>query len=145
MTLRPSFVTTSRVHFWIAGLLGVQVFIGVIGCGNSAPRPLSVAADGATSLDPHVPFSLPAYTKLEAMNRCVVSFPGADLFEEGEVIGEVVVIDDDALIYLAPNNETVAVTLQRGQSMSITKPRTITVDETDATPCRFRVMRPEGT
>lgn len=125
-------------------ILCVQGVFGISGCGNPAPKPLSVAADNVASLDPHVPFSLPANTKLEAMNRCVVSFPGTDLFEDGDVIGEVVVIDDDALIYLAPNNETVAVTLQRGQSMSITKPRAITIDETDATPCRFKVIRPGG-
>jgi hypothetical protein len=132
------------LHSWIAGILCVHGVLGISGCGNSDAKPLSVGADGITTLDPHVPFSLPANTKLKAMTRCVVSFPGADLLEEGDVIGEVVVIDDDALIYLAPNNETVAVTLHPGQSMSITKPRTITVDETDASPCRFTVVLPDG-
>jgi hypothetical protein len=108
----------------------------------AAPKPIDVATDGVGSLDPHMQFLLPAHTKLEAMNKCVVSFPGADLFEDGDVIGEVVVIDDDALIYLAPNNEKVAVTLERGHSMSITKPRTITIEETEATPCRFKVTPP---
>ncbi len=145
MTQSSLFGTSKRIQSWVAGILCVQVVLGTSGCGDSAPKSLSVAADHLTSLDPHVRYLLPANTKLEAMNKCVVSFPGADLFEEGDVIGEVVVIDNDALIYLAPNNETITVTLERGQSMAITKPRTITVDETDAAACRFKVTRPAGT
>ncbi|TWU20303.1 hypothetical protein Pla52o_48220 [Novipirellula galeiformis] len=138
-------MTAKRLPSGIGGILLVYFILGASGCGGPAPKPLNVAADSVASLDPHVPFLLPANTQLEAMSKCVVSFPGADLFEEGEVIGEVVVVDNDALIYLAPNKQVIAVTLEHGQSMSITKPRTITVDETDAAPCRFKVTRPDGT
>lgn len=144
MTLSPLFTTIRRISSWGARILLVQVLWSASGCSHSAPKPLNVAADNVTSLDPQVPYLLPANTQLEAMNKCVVSFPGADLFEEGDVIGEVVIIDNDALMSLAPKNETIAVTLERGQSMSITKPRTVTIDESEATPCRFKVTRPSG-
>jgi len=85
-----------------------------------------------------MPYLLPANTKLEALNKCVVSFPAADLFEPGDVIGEVVVIDNDALMQIAPHNEKISLHLKPGQSMLVRKPRTITVDEADATPSRFK-------
>jgi len=106
---------------------------------------LNVSADGIASLTPDSPFLLPANTKLEALNKCIVSFPGTDLFEPGDVIGEVVVIDDDALMAIAPNNEKVSLHLQRGHSMSIRKSRTITVEQADETPCRFKVIPPDST
>jgi hypothetical protein len=106
---------------------------------------LNVSADNVAALKPRTPFALPANTKLEAMNKCVVSFPAADLFKPGDVIGEVVVIDDDALMEIAPYNEKISLRLERGQSMLITESRMITVDETDETPCRFKVTSSDGT
>jgi hypothetical protein len=129
----------------MTGGLCLVLALAASGCGPPQPQPLNVAADNIASLDPHTPFLLPANTKLEALNKCVVSFPGTDLFAPGDVIGEVVVIDNDALMEIAPHNEKISLRLERGHSMLITKPRTITVDETDATPCRFRVITSEGT
>jgi hypothetical protein len=124
---------------------GLLFALAASGCGPSQPRPLDVSTDNVASLDPHMPFVLPANTRLEALNKCVVSFPGTDLFEPGDVIGEIVVIDDDALMHVAPNNEKISLHLERGHSMSIGKSRTITVDETEATPCRFKVTPSDGT
>ena len=128
----------------IIGCVCLLFALATSGCGPKQPQPLNVAADNVTSLKPHTPFLLPADTKLEALNKCVVSFPASDLFETGDVIGEVVVIDDDALMQIAPYNEKISLQLEPGHSMLIRKPRTITVDETDATPCRFKVTTSVG-
>ena len=113
------------------------------GCGRKQPQPLNVAADNVASLDVNMPYLLPANTKLEALDKCIVSFPAADLFEPGDVIGEVVVIDNDALMEIAPYNEKISLRLEQGHSMLIKKSRTITVDEAEAAPCRFKTT-PEG-
>lgn len=137
-------IARRRTACWFAGILSLQAVSAASGCGSSAPRPLSVGPDNIASLQLSSPYLLPANTKLETLQKCAVSFPGADLFEPGDVVGQVVVIDNDALIGMSPNNEKITVRLERGHSMSITKPRVITVYEADETPSRFKVTPPDG-
>ncbi len=128
-----------RVSWLIAIACCLLVAACVSGCGDPGPLPIEMTISHVASLGPHKPYWLPANTKLEALQKCEITFPGGDLFAPGEVIGEVVVIDDDALMELAPHNEKVTVRLKRGQSMVITKDRTITVVQTDASPARFQL------
>jgi hypothetical protein len=76
------------------------------------------------------------------LDKCILSFSGDALFEPGVAIGDVVVVDNDVLMGISPNNEKISLHLKPGHSVSIGKSRTITVDETDATPCRFKVANP---